>query len=298
MPVLQVRRVQGGRVTPLVVLCPGSRDWSYDFTARALQRHLGDRYDFRIAYENEPIADGADLVVDFWWRGTIERDHGRRTLKQVSSHRWARRSYGAHTPETLIGKHLALAGGVVVPSLRLQRLIPGSMLAPKGFEPDAFRDRGLRGGDLRVGWAGNPRYGDKRVAVLREAWPSIVVTEERLPYDEMPRWYNAIDVITVASDAEGDPRPLIEGLACGCFPVVVDVGIVPELVRHGENGLIVERTPEAFRAAFEWCRENLDYVRAAGRRNAEQMLRTRTWAACMPAWAAAFDTVISRKDAP
>ena len=66
----------------------------------------------------------------------------------------------------------------------------------------------------------------------------------------MARFYNSIDVICVASTAEGDPLPLVEGMACGCFPVCVDVGIVPELVQSGVNGLIVDRTPAAFRAAL------------------------------------------------
>ena len=109
-----------------------------------------------------------------------------------------------------------------------------------------------------------------------------------LPYGEMPDFYNSIDVISVASTAEGDPRPLIEGMACGCFPVTTDVGIVPELVRHGENGLIVERSVKAFAEAFAWCRANVDQVRAAGRRNAELMLASRTWAHVASAWASAI----------
>jgi glycosyltransferase involved in cell wall biosynthesis len=66
-------------------------------------------------------------------------------------------------------------------------------------------------------------------------------------------------------------------MACGCFPVAVDVGIVPELVKHRENGLIVERNASAFRQAFKWCRMNLAEVRRTGETNAESILATRTW---------------------
>jgi hypothetical protein len=44
--------------------------------------------------------------------------------------------------------------------------------------------------------------------------------------------------------------------------------VVPELIEHGVNGLIVEPTPDAFRSAFAWCRDHLAQVRAAGARNA------------------------------
>jgi hypothetical protein len=70
----------------------------------------------------------------------------------------------------------------------------------------------------------------------------------------------------------------MEAMAAGCFPVCTDVGIVPELIRSGDNGLILKaRTPQAFRSAFEWCEAHLDEVRRAGADNAQQMRRERTW---------------------
>jgi hypothetical protein len=74
---------------------------------------------------------------------------------------------------------------------------------------------------------------------------------------------------------------LLEGMAAGCFPVCADAGIVPELVRDGENGLIVrERTIAAFRSAFEWCELHVDEVRRAGRENAALIHRQRNWELC------------------
>lgn len=304
----------------MILLCPGSRDWSYDFTARALVQHLAHRFDLRIAYTMDEVIAGArdaSLIVDFWWRGGLEQHFGRRVLKQVSSHRWTRRQYGRLAPRVLARKHLARAAGVVVPSRRLLAEVTDGLaahmahpvgcsvlsphevsIAPKGFHPETMRDEGRRTGPLVVGWAGSAKHADKRVRIIREAWPALVevgpgTAAGELPNEQMGGWYNTIDVIACASDAEGDPRPIIEGMACGCFPVAVDVGIVPELVRHGVNGLIVERTPEAFRDAFAWCAANLDYVRAAGQVNAEQMLVSRTWAHVAPAWGDAFDRALA-----
>lgn len=291
-----------------VALVPHTRDWSYDFTAKALVQHLSDRFELSIFYGDQ--LDGIDpnnldLVVDFWWAGHLASRFKRRVVKQVSSHRWARDKYGRLDVRSLIDGHLSRSGGVLVPSQRLAvelAAAPHVTICPKGFHPETFGDEDQRKGDLVVGWVGNAGARDKRIDILKDAWPELRAAGPKTPIgmldqSAMPGFYNSIDVITCASDAEGDPRPLIEGMACGCFPVVVDVGIVPELVRHGENGLIVERTPEAFAAAFAWCRENVEIVRAAGRRNAEEMLRTRTWSKVAPAWGWAFETAIARAPA-
>jgi hypothetical protein len=282
---------------PRVALVPHTRDWSYDFTAQALVQHLGNRFELSVFYSDtldQLNYRSVDLLVDFWWRSALERRFGARVVKQVSTHRWAQPKYGELTPEDLINGHLRRAGAVIVPSQRLMGELAGAphlTLGPKGFHPETFGDRGRRRGALAVGWAGNANAVDKRLSVIRDAWPALRVAST-LSQQEMPDFYNSIDVITCASDAEGDPRPLIEGMACGCFPVTVDVGIAPELVRHGENGLIVERS--AFRDALAWCARNVDYVRARGRENAVEMLRTRTWAACAAKWGDAFEAAVAR----
>jgi glycosyltransferase involved in cell wall biosynthesis len=288
-----------------VALVPYVRDWSYDFTAQALVRHLSHRFDFSAFYSDD--LDGLDprnldLIVDFGWYGRLDRRFKKRVLKQVSSHRWGRDKHGRLDVRALIDGHIRRCGGVLVPSARLAHElaeVPHVTICPKGFHPETFGNEARRTGECVIGWAGNARAPDKRVEVLREACRDLVMVGPGTPtgtldQSRMPDFYNSIDVITCASDAEGDPRPLIEGMACGCFPVVVDVGIVPELVRHGENGLIVERTPEAFAEAFAWCRANVGYVREQGAKNAEQMLSTRTWAMCAEKWGTAFDAAIDR----
>lgn len=277
----------------MIVWCVVQRlGWTYEINARGLAAVLP--YDVRIV-ERDPKLETGDVVIDFWWNGTLRHP---RLIRQVSSHRWSQPQYRSLTPEQLARDHLADARVVIVPSVRLEHLLaplhPRVIRTPKGVDPELFHDRGDRGGDITIGWAGNVRAQDKGLRMLRAAWPRLRIAAN-LPYAQMPDFYAGLDVIAIGSMAEGDPRPLIEGMACGCFPVATDVGIVPELVRHGENGLIVERSVAAFRDAFAWCRENADYVRAAGRRNAEQMRATRTWAHVAPAWAAAIEAAKSTR---
>jgi len=46
-------------------------------------------------------------------------------------------------------------------------------------------------------------------------------------------------VLVHPSRCEGGPRTVIEALAAGVPVVVFDVGLIPELIRHGENGFVV-----------------------------------------------------------
>ena len=93
----------------------------------------------------------------------------------------------------------------------------------------------------------------------------------------MVDFYNSIDVFAIASTAEGEPRTLLEAMACGCFPVATNVGIVPELVKNSYNGLIVKREIKDFENAFIWCEQNLEIVRRAGRKNAQIISEERSW---------------------
>ncbi len=288
---------------PRVWLVPYLPGWSYDLTAQALVRHLSHRFEMRVCHQGnlDQLFDWeADIIVDFWWKGTIRRNH-RVVLKQVSSHRWEADRYGAMHALSLTNRHLVHHAGIAVPSKRLlDRLAtvqnpkkPRAHLCPKGFHPEQLGDYGMRRGELTVGWAGAADAVDKRVDIIRRAAPAARIADRCLTQGEMADFYNGLDVITVASDAEGDPRPLIEGMACGCFPVVTDVGIVPELVQHGVNGLIVEQSAQAFADAFAWCQANIEQVRAAGARNAQKMLATRTWKQVAEQWGDAIDAALA-----
>ncbi len=297
---------------PRVWLVPYLRDWSFDLTCKALVRHLSHRFEFRIAY-SEQVADGildswpADAYLDMWWHGTLHYRFGRKVVKQVSSHRWRQMKWGRLKPSNLLERYADNVGAIVVPSRRLLDELAAVesparrsiLLAQKGFEPSHLEDHGGRRGEIVVGWAGASEAKDKHVDDLVEAEPSIRLADRCLTYGEMGDFYNGLDVYAIASEAEGDPRPLIESMACGCFPVTTDVGIVPELIENGCNGIVVdERSPANFAEAFAWCRDNPRYVRAAGRWNAEQMLECRAWSRTAPAWGDAFEVAIdaARRD--
>jgi glycosyltransferase involved in cell wall biosynthesis len=56
---------------------------------------------------------------------------------------------------------------------------------------------------------------------------------------DVPRLLSAADLYVLPSRAEAFPTVLMEAAACGLASVATRVGGVPEIIRHGENGLLV-----------------------------------------------------------
>jgi glycosyltransferase involved in cell wall biosynthesis len=55
---------------------------------------------------------------------------------------------------------------------------------------------------------------------------------------DVAEWLRAIDIFVLPSISEAFSNSLMEAMACGCAAVASDVGGNPELVRHGETGLL------------------------------------------------------------
>ncbi|MBI4615751.1 MAG: glycosyltransferase family 4 protein [Planctomycetes bacterium] len=60
---------------------------------------------------------------------------------------------------------------------------------------------------------------------------------------ELASIYQTSRLFVLASEHEGGPRAPIEAMACGTPVVVTRVGLLPEVVRHGENGLFTTGSP-------------------------------------------------------
>ena len=59
-------------------------------------------------------------------------------------------------------------------------------------------------------------------------------------YQEIGRMFHALDVYVVASRQEGGPKAVLEAMASGIALVTTRVGQAMDLVRHGDNGWMVE----------------------------------------------------------
>ena len=58
--------------------------------------------------------------------------------------------------------------------------------------------------------------------------------------EEVPRELGNIDIFVLPSRTEAFSNSLMEAMACGCASIASNVGGNPELIRHGETGLLFE----------------------------------------------------------
>jgi len=296
-----------GSGRPRILLLADRPGWAFDTQAQALKRHLSSRFDARIAYATyRPNLNriAFDLVCvlaadEFYHtRFVLNRLKIIKELAHMPEDFQSR--YGVANMAEAIDLLTADSATVFVISKRFQKEvcpIRPCFLVNQGIEPEIMRCMKERVGSLKLGWVGDSRAQHKGLhdILLPAAEPfELRIASGKLSTSELVEFYNSVDIVCIASSVEGGPLPLLEGMSCGCFPVATDVGIVPEVIRHNENGLIVERNVEAFRAAFRWGAEHLDFVRAAGLRNSESIPRNWSWAKTVASWETVFDHALSQ----
>jgi glycosyltransferase involved in cell wall biosynthesis len=182
----------------------------------------------------------------------------------------------------------------------VERVFPRTVCTPKGVDVSRFTAVGRTpSANLIYGWAGDVDWPIKGFHEIIEPACGerfkLIAAGGELSHRDMAEFYKKIDIFVVASRYEGMPLSLLEAMASGCFAVCVDVGIVPELIKHKENGYIVpERSVEAFREGFEWCNRNRERVRAAGLANAELIARERNWDICAQNFGRVYKETLAR----
>ena len=305
------------RRKPRIGVLVDKPDWAYDHSMRQLKRALARDFRIDIAYRQDRKRldpERYDLLHVCFWGEEAHKSLAfppERIVKEVSSHRWQHASdWGPLTADELSSRWLADCETVICTSERLKELVEPStractFLTPNGIDAGAFRRQprqATTGGPLAVGWAGDPadpakQFSEIVVPACRDR--PLKAATGGIGHARMAEFYAGIDVYLVTSAHEGEPLTLIEAMAAGCFPVCSDVGVVPELIRHGENGLIVrEATADGFRQALAWCDANAALMRAAGQANAQTMARERDWSVSALYFARAYREALARVLAP
>jgi len=156
----------------------------------------------------------------------------------------------------------------------------GRLVEKKGFADllTATAELVARGHELHVDLVGTgPLEGELRDHVARLGLESVVSMHGALPQSAVREIVTAADVFVapcvVGADGNRDglPTVLLEALALGTPAVATPVTGIPEIVRHGETGLLVpEAHPSALAAAIH--RTLADPDAAAGRARAAREL--------------------------
>ncbi len=91
-----------------------------------------------------------------------------------------------------------------------------------------------------------------------------------MPHTQVADVFRAAQVVVSPSIHDGTPNTLLEGMACGCFPVAGDLESIREWITSNKNGLLVDSTdPRSIADGIFSALENKDLRTQAAGRNAE-----------------------------
>ena len=158
--------------------------------------------------------------------------------------------------------------GTLVP--RLNQLTEGSVwgVVPNGIDLESYHiDENIGRTGIGLLYSRHPNKApEDLIAVLQEAYQAHPETPQHVfgteqkpggiahvnytqlpPVDEARAIYNRCKVWVVTSKTEGLPGVVFEAMACGCVVISSDNDGSLEIIKDGENGLIV---PTGDRAAF------------------------------------------------
>ncbi len=91
-----------------------------------------------------------------------------------------------------------------------------------------------------------------------------------IPHHEMGAVFRGAQIVVSPSIHDGTPNSLIEGMACGCFPIAGDLDSIREWITHTQNGLLVNpNDPQSIADAILLGLEREDLRREAAGLNAK-----------------------------
>jgi glycosyltransferase involved in cell wall biosynthesis len=97
-----------------------------------------------------------------------------------------------------------------------------------------------------------------------------VQLNQRLSHTQMGDVFRSAQIVVSPSIHDGTPNSLLEGMACGCFPIAGDLESIREWITPGQNGLLVDPdNPQSIADAILFALENENLRRNAAGLNAK-----------------------------
>lgn len=119
-----------------------------------------------------------------------------------------------------------------------------------------------------------------------------------LPYEQMGELFRSAQVLVSPTVHDGTPNSLLEGLACGCFPVAGDLESIREWITPGRNGLLVEPSdPGSIAQAVITALKNENLRQSAAGENSEMLASRAEYDACMAQAGAFYARLAGRSSA-
>jgi glycosyltransferase involved in cell wall biosynthesis len=222
----------------------------------------------RIPYEGMLAADayiGAPLIVSIWGNdftlhasSTRLMSHYTRWTMQVADalhadcHRDARLArewgFGKEKPSLVAPGNGGIRSDIFYPPV--DPVEEPIIINPRGFRPYVCNEAFFKAIPVVLQKHPNAKFLFALMAGESQAtqWTrelNIVHAVELLPamsHSQMAEVFRRAQIVASPSIHDGTPNSLLEGIACGCFPVAGDLESIREWINPNENGLLFDPT--------------------------------------------------------
>jgi len=72
----------------------------------------------------------------------------------------------------------------------------------------------------------------------------------KVPNSELPKYYNEHEIYLLVSEYEGNPKTLIEAMACGCSVIGTDVVGINSIITNYDNGILTDLNSQSIKNAI------------------------------------------------
>ena len=253
----------------------------------------------RIPYEGMMAADaynGTPLIVSTW--GNDFTLHGPSTRLMSHYTRWTMQVADAIHADCRRDVRLAKEWGFepgrpafVAPGnggIRIDIFVPPTtpvenpvIINPRGFRPYVRNDVFFNAIPLVLEKQPNARFVFALMAgePQAEQWITelgighAVELLPSMPHSNMAEAFRRAQIVASPSIHDGTPNSLLEGIACGCFPIAGDLESIREWITPNENGLLFDPTdPQSVAHAILTAIENKNLRQNAAGLNQEMII--------------------------
>ena len=277
---------------PKVLFLCDVKGWAWWIKSNFIKKYISDEFDIDILHfigsgRGKIDPNKYDLYFTFGYsfiskiKGSIPKN---RKITGVTAHR----------PLNVIIPKMRIAGYVHANSILLYNELKkynfGNRLyyLPNGVDADLFRpitSIPRKKDNIIVGHIGklSPQKGQDdfiKPAIIKSGAESFFHFNKytnMVKHTDMYKEYQKFDIFIVASKEDGTPNPALEAAACGRPIISNRIGNMPEFIKDGYNGFLVEKNIDAYVEKINWFRDNKDKMEEMGRNARKTILEGWTW---------------------
>ena len=292
-----------------ILLIPDVKGWAWWNKSQYLKQYLSDEFHFDVtcALEGHPTINPNrnDLYVTYGYSYVM--------MTRVVTKNKRVTGITAHRPIEVLRPFMAKAKYLHANSLLLLNELQGMASAdqscyyvPNGVDEELFHEVTPINpeGKLVAGHVGKkcPAKGQEDFilpAIQKAEVESMYNMNDyrnRLPYTEMWRMYQNMDVFVIASVEDGTPNGALEAAACGRPIISNRIGNMPEFIKDGYNGFLLDnRNVDEYVDRLKYLQNNRDKLIEMGKNARKTVEEGWTWKIQAENWRYMFKDILVKK---